>query len=76
MTDRPARLAVSGDVVTIDAVVAEIVGVGEAGELADQYRAQADWDPRSAGERYACSSGCVQNGCKRGAMPTNCTAAR
>ena len=30
----------------------EVVGVGEAGELADQYRAQADWDPRSAGDSY------------------------
>ena len=53
-TDRPARLAVGAtrDVVLIDAVVAEVVGVGETAELADQYCAQADWDPRSAGDGY------------------------
>ena len=40
------------DVVLIDAVVEDVVAVGEAAELADRYRAQADWDPRSAGDGY------------------------
>ncbi len=52
--NRPARLGVGAtrDVVLIDAVVEDVVAVGEAAELADRYRAQADWDPRSAGDGY------------------------
>ena len=53
-TNRPARLAVGAtrDVVLIDAVVEDVVAVSDASELADGYRAQADWDPRSAGDSY------------------------
>ena len=53
-SDRPARLAVGAtrDVVLIDAVVEEVVAVNDASEVADRYCAQADWDPRSAGDGY------------------------
>jgi hypothetical protein len=50
-----ARLALGPerDVVMIDAVVATVVGVGEApAAIADAYLSQADWDPREAGEGY------------------------
>ena len=52
--NRPARLAVGAtrDVVLIDAVVEDVVAVSDAADLADGYRAQADWDPRSAGDSY------------------------
>lgn len=49
-----ARLALgpTRDVVMIDARVERTVPVGAAGELAEQYVRQADWDPRTAGGTY------------------------
>jgi hypothetical protein len=46
-----ARLGLGGtrDVVMIDAVLARTVPAADAGDVADGYAAQADWDPRSAG---------------------------
>lgn len=46
-----ARLAVGAtrDVVLIDAVLERAVPALEAGELAEGYAAQADWDPRTGG---------------------------
>jgi hypothetical protein len=43
-----ARLAVgpTRDVTMVDAVLEGVVAVAEAGELAEAYAAQADWDPR------------------------------
>lgn len=51
---RTARLALgpTRDVVVIDARLERSVPVDEAGGLADRYAAQADWDPRTAGEPY------------------------
>ena len=51
-----ARLALgpTRDVVVIDAVLERIIGVADAGQdFAERYAAQADWDPREAGPRYA-----------------------
>lgn len=49
-----ARLGVgpTRDVVMIDVVLERSVPVEEAGELADRYAAQADWEPRDAGGGY------------------------
>jgi hypothetical protein len=46
-----ARLAAghTRDVVMIDAVLERSVPVAEAGELAERYAGQADWDPRQGG---------------------------
>jgi hypothetical protein len=52
---RRARLGVgpTRDVVLLDAVVTSIVAVDDApGSIADLYAAQADWDPRGAGDPY------------------------
>jgi hypothetical protein len=40
------------DVVMIDAVLERSVPVGQAGEIGERYAAQADWDPRGAGDDY------------------------
>ena len=40
------------DVVMIDAVLERSVPVAEAGELAERYAQQADWDPRQGGDGY------------------------
>jgi hypothetical protein len=40
------------DVVMIDAVLERSVPVAEAGQVAEGYAAQADWDPRAAGGDY------------------------
>ena len=40
------------DVVMIDAVLERSVPVGEGGQIAEGYAAQADWDPRDAGAGY------------------------
>ena len=40
------------DVVLLDVVLERWVPVAEAGELAQRYAAQADWDPRDAGPGY------------------------
>ena len=47
---RTARLAVgpTRDVVMIDAELEAITEVAEAGELAEVYAGQADWDPRGS----------------------------
>ena len=50
-----ARLAVGPerDVVMLDAVLVSVLDVGDAPHgLADAYAAQADWDPRDAGDGY------------------------
>ena len=51
LRDRSARLGVgpTRDVVMVDAVLEDVVAVGDApAALADTYAAQADWDPRTA----------------------------
>ena len=41
------------DVVMLDVVLVSVLDVGDAPHgLADAYAAQADWDPRDAGEGY------------------------
>jgi hypothetical protein len=55
VTSRRARLAFgsSRDVVVIDAVVANEIGVDAAPtEIGERYAEQADWDPRSAGGQF------------------------
>jgi hypothetical protein len=49
-----ARLGVgpTRDVVLLDVVLERWAPVAEAGELADRYAAQADWEPRAAGGGY------------------------
>lgn len=50
-----ARIGMGGtrDVVMVDAVVEEVVVVGDAPDaIANAYAAQADWDPRRAGDGY------------------------
>lgn len=49
-----ARLAVgpTRDVVVIDARLERAVPVTVATDLAERYAAQADWDPRAAGDPY------------------------
>jgi hypothetical protein len=42
------------DVVIVDAVLERLIGVTEVqADFAERYAAQADWDPRTAGTRYA-----------------------
>lgn len=40
------------DVVLIDAILADVIPVAEAGDVADAYAAQCDWDPRRSGAPY------------------------
>lgn len=50
-----ARLALGPerDVVMLDVVLVSVIDVADApGGLADAYAAQADWDPREAGDGY------------------------
>jgi hypothetical protein len=51
---RTARLALgpTRDVVVIDAGLERSVSVADAGDLAERYARQADWDPRTAGDTY------------------------
>jgi hypothetical protein len=50
-----ARLAFgpSRDVVMVDADLVDVTDVAAAGELADAYAGQADWDPRQAGGPFS-----------------------
>ena len=40
------------DVVLIDAMLERTESAGEPGKIAEAYAAQADWDPREAGDGY------------------------
>jgi hypothetical protein len=49
-----ARLALgpTRDVVLIDATLTDLIPVAEAGDVADAYATQSDWDPRQSGAPY------------------------